>query len=263
MADDSAAATIGKFGLGLGAGFGLYWLIRNLGFGRGGGFGGGPGDREAGQGPEAPHQAPIPAPVLPKDAEPLLFVVLHPEGVTDFGKGPDVVTRARRDAVAKRVDLGTETLTPRDIYRRAGAVIRDKSAKPLSIDELIARVKAGSRDDVRLINMGSIRSGTWDDVLDALMNAGINHWRLWEQAPADRQPSGQRPAEPPKGPKWDLYTKSTAADNPDKNGHYLFNNVGTAYWGLDRRIDGKEPPLVSGYGRGQYGTFSVGRGHYR
>jgi hypothetical protein len=39
VAENSPAATIGKFGIGLGAGFGLYWLIRNLGYGAGGGFG--------------------------------------------------------------------------------------------------------------------------------------------------------------------------------------------------------------------------------
>lgn len=262
MAENSFAATVGKFGLGAGVGFGLYWLFRNLGFGEGGGFGGGRGERDAGQGPEAP--VPSPPTPLPKDTEPLLFVVLHPEGLTDFGKGPDVATRAQRDAVAQLIDLGTETLTPREIYRRAGAVIRDKTSRPLSIDELIARIKAGSRDDVRLINMGSIRSGTWTDVLDALMSAGINHWKLWEQAPADRQPSGHRPAEPPKGPKWDLYTRMRGVGNPNKDGHYLFENAGTAYWGLDRRIDGKEPPLVSGWGRGQYSaSSSVGRGYYR
>lgn len=250
--NNSFASGLGKGVLGVGVGFALYFLIRNLRLGGGFGFGGEPGAREAGS--EAPSvPSPRPEPPLPKDTEPLLFVVFHPEGVSDFGKGSDLATRARREAAFHRIDLGTEMVTPREIYRRAGAAIRDKAAKPLSIDEVIARAKAGGRDDVRLINLGGIRAGTWDDVLDTLMGSGINHWTLWEQAPADRQPSGSRPGEPYKGPKWDLYRKTPRSDNPDEAGHYIFEYAGTAHWGLDRRLHDKEPSRVSGNVRGYYG----------
>lgn len=253
--NNSRAGAVGKGVLGIGVGFTLYFLIRNFRLGGEFGVGGGAGDHEAGRGtggPPAPAPARDPKPA-PQDVEPLLFIVFHPEGRQAFGKDPDIATRARRDAVFHRIDLGTETVTPREIYRRAGAAIGNRSVKPVLIDEVIARVKAGGRDDVRLISMGSIRQGTWDDVLDALMGAGISHWKLWEQAPADRQARGHRPAEPPKGPRWDHYQKQQTSDNPTKTGHYFFDNVGTAYWNLDRRIEDKEPPRVSGNTRGQYG----------
>lgn len=255
--NDSVVGDVGKGVLGIGVGFALYFLIRNFRFGGGFGIGGGAGDREEGRGTGGPSIPVGPEP-LPKDVEPLLFVVFHPPGLKDTDdRAADVATRARREAAFHRIDLGTEEIRPRAIYRRAGAAITNKSLKPLSLDDVIARVKAGGRDDVRLINMGSIRSGTWGDVLDALMGGGIKHWTLWEQAPADRQPSGRRPAEPYKGPTWALHNKHHSVGNPDKKGHYLFDNVGTAYWNLDRSLDPADaPPKVSGNTRGYYGRAS-------
>ena len=142
-----------------------------------------------------------------------------------------------------------------DVLRRE----RDKGTPPLSLDDVIARIKAGSRDDVRLISSGSIRRGTWNDVKDGLMAAGIKHWLLWQEFPADR-----RPGEPSKPSRWDLYDKVAAVGNPDKAGHYLVANRGTAYWNLARPAGSKDPaPRVSGNARGEYGSTSrVDRGYY-
>lgn len=261
MAENSTAATIGKFGLGLGAGFGLYWLIRNLGFGAGGGFGG-----ERGEGTGAPTPGPSPEisapPSIPRDEVPLLLVASHPKGATDFGKLPDPTSRARHDVVLHRLDLGTEDMALDEMYRRMGAMLRSGNVPAMSLDEAIARIKAGGRDDVRLITPGSIRQGSWDDVLDALMAAGINHWKVWKDL--------YQPHEKPypgyvwRSPHWELYGPVSAVDNPNKAGHYLVTNRGTAYWNLTQAKDGKEAPRVSGWGRGHYGANrSVGRGYYR
>lgn len=127
----------------------------------------------------------------------------------------------------------------------------------MTLDEAIARIKAGGRDDVRLMTSGAMRSGTWDDAKDALMAAGIKHWLLWEEAPADRKPGA-----PAKPPRWELFDKHDSVGNPDKKGHYLVENRGTAYWNI--KGDSDPAPRVSGNGRGHYGVSrSAGRGCYR
>ena len=267
--NNSAAGSIGKGVLGFDVGFALLYLLR---LGGGFGLGGRRGEEGAGRGPEVP--SPAPGPPQPRDAEPLLFVVFHPEGFKERDKAPDPAERARRDAAFKQIDLGAELVEAEEIYRRAGRAIRDAATRPLSIDEVAARVKAGGRDDVRLVNMGSIRSGTWDDALMTLTDAGINHWRLWQEAPADRKPGSA-----PTAPVWDLYmlrekvtpvdptlhpqptfsrrngglvVASDTSSTANRSGQrYIWDNRGTAHWNLAG--PGREPPLVSGNDRGHYG----------
>ncbi len=264
MAENSSAETVSKFGVGLGVGFALYFLIRNFGFGGGFGFGGASGDGTAAPGTAAPEpSAPLPPPPISRDVQPLLFVAVHPDGFKGTSKLLDPASRTRRDAIFRRIDLGTAELSPDEVYRRMSETLRrerDKGTPPISLDDLIGRVKAGGRDDVRLVTPGSIRQGTWDDVKDALMAAGIKHWLLWQELPADR-----RPGEPPKLPRWDLHDKVDAVGNPDKAGRYLVENRGTAYWNLERPAAGSNPaPRVSGNARGQYGAASrVGRSYNR
>ena len=259
MAENSSAEGVVKFGLGLGVGFGLYLLIRNLGFGGGLGFGGERGDAGRGDGASAPPQPsspPMPEP-LPRDEQPLLYVAIHPADFKAGSKLSDPASRARLDAVFRPIDLGTAKLSVDEVYLRMSDALRrgrDQGTPPLSLDEVIARVQAGGRDDVRLITTGNIRSGTWDDVKDALMTVGIKHWLLWKEAPADR-----KPGEAPTPSRWDLYDKVAAVGNPDKTGHYLVENRGSAFWNLSHPADVKDPaPRVSGNVRGEYG-----RGHYR
>ena len=262
MAESSPAAAVGKFGLGLGVGFALYLLIRNLGFG--GGDGRGDGTAATPSGPPVPAPPPTPRlPPIPRDDQPLLYVAVHPDGFKEASKLADPSSRARLDSIFRRIDLGTAELSADEVYRRMTDVLRrerDKGTPPLLLDDVIARIKAGGRDDVRLITPGSIRQGTWADVKDALMAAGIKHWLLWQEVPADH-----RPGEPPKPSRWDLYDKVDAVGNPDKTGHYLVENRGTAYWNLGRSAGSKDPaPRVSGNARGQYGAASrIGRGCYR
>ena len=253
MAEESSAGGVVKFGLGLGAGFGLYFLIRNLRLGGGFGFGGSRGDgtTAAPSGPSLPETS-----TLPRDEQPLLYVAAHPEGFQEASKLSDPTSRARRDAIFLPIDLGTAALSSDDVYRRMTDALRssrDKATPALSLDDVVRRIKAGGRDDVRLITPGSIRQGTWDDVKDALLGAGIKHWLLWHEFPADR-----RAGEASKPSRWDLYDKVSAAGNPDKNGHYLVENRGSAYWNLGRSQD--QIPHVSGNARGQYGS---GRGYYQ
>ena len=73
MAENSSAATVGKFGVGLGVGFALYFLIRNLGFGGGFGFGGGRGERGAED----------VTPPMPRDEQRLEFVMVGPTTLVD------------------------------------------------------------------------------------------------------------------------------------------------------------------------------------
>jgi hypothetical protein len=77
MAEKSSVETISKFGVGLGVGFALYYLIRNLGFGGRFGFGGGSG--------EARDEVPtLPAPPpMPKDEQRLEFVMVGPTTLDD------------------------------------------------------------------------------------------------------------------------------------------------------------------------------------
>lgn len=243
MAEDSLVGGLGKLVLGGAAGFALYLLVTGLGFGgRGRGE-----DRGEGEPITSP---PRPAPQLPKDDVPLLFVVVHPDGWKEASKLPDPTSRARRDAVFRRIELGNAEVSIDALYMRMTDVLRrerDKETPPLLLDDVIARVKAGARDDVRLITTGGLRQGTWDDVKDALMLAEIKHWLEWHEWPSDR-----KPGDPPKRPRWDLYDKVDAVGNPNKTGHYLVENRGTAYWNL-----ADPAPHVSGRG------ISVGRGYYR
>ncbi len=218
MAEDTVAGIFGKAALGSAVGFVLYVLVT------------GRGSRGDGRGRDSS------LPPLPRDAEPLLYVVVESAEAQKLPRPPDLFTRARRDVRFRRLDLGAAKLSPDEIYRRMSDLLRREQGEgtpPISVDELIARVRAGGRDDVRLISTGAIRTGTRDDALDALMSAGIKHWRLWVEALGDRK-VGQLP----KPPRWDLYGKGDPIDNP----------VGTASWGL-----ALPEPHVSGDGRGHYG----------
>lgn len=258
MSDNSLARGAVKFSLGAAAGFGLYFLIRNLRLGGGFGLGG----ESPSAGPSGSSREPS-TPSIPRDEKPLLFVVVHPDGFTEAAKLPDPTERARRDAVFRRLDLGTAEVSADDVNRRMSDVLRrerEKGTSPLLLDDVIARIRAGGRDDVRLITTGNIRSGTWDDVKDALMATGIKHWLLWQEYPADR-----RPGVPSKPSRWDLYDKVSSVGNPDVRGHYLVENRGSAYWNLAAPGSSASSPHVSGHrARGQYGTQRFAdRGYYR
>lgn len=218
MAEDRVAGILGRAALGGAVGFALFFLVTGL------------GSRERGRGRDSSL---LP---LPRDAEPLLYVVVESEDAQKLPRPPDLATRARRDVRFRRLDLGAAKLLPDEIYRRMSDLLRREQGEgipPISVDDLIARVRAGGRDDVRLISTGAIRAGTRDDALNALMRAGIKNWKLWVEAPADR-----RPGQPPKPPRWDLYGEGDPVDNP----------AGTASWGL-----ALPEPRVSGDGRGHYG----------
>ena len=253
MAENSTAETLGKLTLGVGVGFGLYWLIRNFGFG-GFGLGGGGGDART-DGGSAPSQ-PAPAlPPRPKDAQPLFFWMV-PVANTPRSKQLDPSARTRDDARFYLWELGADEFTQDEFQRRLGTfvtdVVRGGKGTPMSVDEVIARVKAGGRDDVRLDTSGATIQRTWDDAKDALMAAGIKHWILWKESPADR-----KPGKPPTPARWELFDKGTAVDlNPTKNGHYYVDRVGTAYWNLRKDL----APHVSGNTRGCYGRSGVGWG---
>lgn len=254
MAEGSLAEGLGKVMLGGAVGFGLYLFITGLGFG-GAGRGTGRGE---GRGETSPPPGPPMPPPLPKDDRPLLYVLV--EQSPQPAIGPDPMTRSRQAAGFRRLDLGATEMSPDDLFARMTDVLRRERAAaipPISIDDLIARVKAGGRDDVRLISTGRERSGTFDDVLDALMAAGINHWKIWREAPADR-----KPGDPPKQPHWNGFRKVDAVGNPDKNGHFLVADMGSAGWNLSR-VDGAKEPRVSGNARGRYGRVDLGRGAYR
>ena len=252
MAENSAAGGVVKFGLGLGVGFGLYLLIRNFGFGGGLGLGGG-GARGEGQAPSAP--GPSETPPIPQDEQPLLFWVEPSDDLKQRGersKLADPASRTRDDARFYLLDLSAVS-TADQLKKRVSELVKkvlDKELPPLSLDDVVARIKAGGRDDARLMSSGAILSGTWDDAREALLSAGIKHWLLWEERPADR-----KPGDPPKLPRWDLFDEVWQRGTPPSKG--------SAYWNLR----GTDPaPHVSGVGRGQYRTnhtISVGRGSYR
>lgn len=257
--DDGIGSGIVKLGLGMGIGFAVYmWFggSGGWGFGRGEGAGRGEGRGEGPQPPQPPETLPPtrpPAPALPKDERPLLLWVVSTEGPAGKPKFPDPTSRARAEAGFRIVDLGSAELAANlwnpaqdELHKRVSEQLRrDDGTPPMSLDEVIARVKAGGRDDVRLMTSGGIRSGIFEDAKDALLAAGLKHWLLWEEAPADRKPGA-----PPKPARWDLYDKYSAVGNPDKTGHYHVENRGTAYWNLK-----DSAPHVSG--------AMVGRGYYR
>lgn len=260
MADDSRGSGLGKLFFGGAVGFGLYMLVTGLGFGGfGRGTGRGAGEGRADEAPPAPGPPlPAPPPPPPKDELPLLFWMFNPQGFTGLSKLADPTSRAHTDSRFLQIDLGTAELSPAALHARVSERLRRdpnyKAGPSMTIDDVIARVRAGGRDDVRLMTSGGTISGTYEDVKDALMAAGIKHWQLWEEVPADKKPGA-----PAKPARWDLYDKGRAADlNPDKQGHYHFENRGTAFWNL-----AKEAPRVSGNGRGQYGARPSSRGAYR
>ena len=105
MAENSSAETVSKFGVGLGVGFALYYLIRNLGFGGGGlgglGFGGGEARGEG---------APVPPP-MPRDAQRLEFVMVGPTTLDDKTmafRGPGDTIYALEELIA-RIKAGGRT----------------------------------------------------------------------------------------------------------------------------------------------------------
>lgn len=252
MADNSSAETVSKFGVGVLVGGALYYLIRNLGFG---GFGGSSGNGSGrDDGATGPRPGP-PVPAIPRDAQPLLYVVAEPDSLHELSKLSDPTSRARVEAIFRPIELGAAELSADEVYRRMSDVLRrgrDTGTPPLLIDDVIARIKSGGRDDVRLVSTGNIRQGTWADAKDALMAAGIKHWLLWQEAPADR-----KPGQPGQQSRWDLYDKVSAVGNPDKKGHYLVEDRGSAYWNLTKSAT--TAPAVSGSignARGQYGAVA-------
>lgn len=163
MAESSAAEAIGKFGLGLGAGFALYLLIRNVGFGGGDGEGRGEGRGEGhGEGagvlpstsPPSPPSPPT-VPSRPRDDQRLTFVMTQP--------------------------LADEPYNLMTFLLRA-------EGKTYSLGGMIERVKAGGRSDVALKIRGDVRSGSGDEALTFLKNAGIDVWE--ESTPGTARVSG-------------------------------------------------------------------------
>lgn len=138
MADNSAAETISKFGVGLGVGVALYFLIRNLG------FGGGRGETQD----EGTSAQPLPSSILPptpqtlRDAQRLEFVMVSPTSSADKTmafRGPDEV-----------------------IY---------------SLEEMITRIKAGGRSDMILKIRGDVITGAVTEAEAAIRRSGIDRWR--------------------------------------------------------------------------------------
>jgi hypothetical protein len=261
VARGSFAGNVGKgaLGVGVGVGFALFYFLRlggGFGLGGSGGSGGGGGRGEgAGQAPSPTFPPGPPAPPPPKDALPLLFWVFEPADLKEMSKLPDPTSRTRVDARFLLMDLGTAEFTYDQLRARVREFLQGnyKARPALSLDEVIARVKAGGRDDVRLMTSGGIRAGTYDDAKDALMAAGIKHWELWHEWPSDR-----KPGQPPKPALWNLYDADRAAGLfPDKNGHYYFRNMGSGFWNLRKDAS---PPTVSGDLRGYYGARAAGRG---
>lgn len=154
MANNSPAASVGKFGLGAGVGFALYLLISGLGLGRGRGEGRGKG-REPPSEPPRPKEdeesaastptptPPKPTPPRPKDLERLTFVMTQP--------------------------LAAEPFNPMSFLLRA-------ENRTYSLGGMIARVKAGGRSDVALKIRGDTRTGSGDEALAFLKESGIEVW---------------------------------------------------------------------------------------
>jgi hypothetical protein len=140
------ASAIGRFGISAGIGFALYLIITGLGFGVGGGRGSGEG-RGEGRG-EAP-----PPPPVPKDELRLEFAMFHP--------------------------------TPEE-HPRIPMGFRGPGAKMYSLEEMIARVKAGGRADVALTIMGDVRHGSVVEARAHIKQAGIE---IWEESTSARIPS--------------------------------------------------------------------------
>ena len=147
MAESSTAETVSKFGVGLGVGFALYWLIRNLGFG-GGARGRGEGrveDEGEGEGEGALEQMAraeierlkqLAIPSIPPDPKRLLF----------------------------RVKSGAKT---------KGRPILLLDGQAYQLAAAIARVKLGRRNDVELILLGDALQGDIDASIEGFRRAGI------------------------------------------------------------------------------------------
>jgi hypothetical protein len=139
--DDTFAEGFGKLALGAGVGFGLYLLVTALGFG-GRGRGRGGARREEERTPETSARPPsVPPPARPRDAARLTF--------TMFEGDPAV-------------------------FRFSGT---GESSPPFSVDELIARVRAGGRSDVNLHIRGTVVQHAADEALARLKAAKIEVFR--------------------------------------------------------------------------------------
>ena len=139
MAANSSAETVSKLGVGIGVGFALYFLIRNLGFGREGG-------EARGEGAPVPPSVLVPPSVpMPRDAQRLEFVMIGPTTSDDKTSA----------------------------FRGPGNTI-------YSLEELIARIKAGGRTDMILKVRGDVISGPANAAEAAIKRAGID---LWKPAP--------------------------------------------------------------------------------
>lgn len=149
MAESSTAETVGKFGVGLGVGVALYFLIRNLGFGGGFGFGGGRGEARD-EGAPAPSSTP---PTMPRDEQRLEFVMVSPTTIDD-----------------------------------KVSAFSGPGNKIFSLEEMLARIKAGGRTDMILKIRGDVISGPADAAEAVIKTAGID---IWTQAPPPLFPEKQ------------------------------------------------------------------------
>lgn len=168
MAENSSAETVGKFGVGLGVGFALYFLIRNLGLGGGFGAGGGRGDDrgrgEDGQGEQTTRER-------------------------EEREAREVREREQLEQIARTEIERMKQLTPPSIPPDSKRLLfhvksgREKSGPLLllggrggqtyPLDVAIARVKLGKRNDVELLLPGDTRQGDIDTVLEGFRRAGI------------------------------------------------------------------------------------------
>ena len=146
MAENSPAETVSKFGVGLGVGFALYLLIRNLRFGGGLGFGGGRGETRDERTP-APPSTPPP---MPRDEQRLTFVMVRP------------------------TTPGDKTMA-----------FRGPGDKIYSLEEMLARIKAGGRSDMILKIRGDVISGPADAAEAQIKKAGVD---IWKPTPVPQKP---------------------------------------------------------------------------
>lgn len=140
---------------GLGLGVGFGLYLLISNLGLGGGLGFGGERGDAGRG----EAAPTPPPPMPRDEQRLEFVMVAPTTL--------------------------DNKTP---------AFRGPGDKIYSLDEMIARIKAGGRTDVLLKVRGDVISGPADDAEAQITQAGID---LWKPAPPplfpERQPADVNP----------------------------------------------------------------------
>jgi hypothetical protein len=129
---------LGALGAGIGIGFFVYLFV-----GLGGGFGGrlGRGDRGSAPRPSTSPASPA-LPPRPRDSQPLAFVM----------------TRPPYDAPSLPMEFRL-TSEPGD--------------RPHTLEELIARVRAGGRQDVSLNFAGDVRHASTETAVTALRGAGL------------------------------------------------------------------------------------------